>query len=101
MTNYLAENPLTAQNGGEMSSTVTTTTVTMLTTAVSFGELMAGFTLICVVLLGCLLLSKEVAHVGQGLRVRRLSRGLDIAVVPLLLAFGTTLVLRAMDFLGG
>ena len=81
-----------------MSSTVTTTTVTMMTTAVSLDSLMASLTLTMLLLLGALLLSKELVGGGIGQRVRRIARGLDIGIVPLVLVFVTTLVLQAVNY---
>jgi hypothetical protein len=84
-----------------MSSTVTTTTVTMMTTAVTLEGLMASLTLVVLVLLGALLLLKEIVNVGLDARVRRLTRGLDIAVAPLLIAFVTTIVLNSVNYFNG
>ena len=69
-----------------MSSTVTTTTVAVVTTAVSSGAV-ATFSLIAVLLLAVLLVGREVVHYGQAGSVKRLARGLDIATLPLILAF--------------
>jgi hypothetical protein len=69
-----------------MSSTVTTTTVAVVTTAVS-TEAAATFSLLAVALLAVLLLGREVVQYGQGGGVKRLARGLDIATLPLALAF--------------
>ena len=69
-----------------MSSTVTTTTVAVVTTAVS-SEVAATFSLLAVALLAVLLIGREVVHYGQGVGVKRLARGLDIATLPLVLAF--------------
>jgi hypothetical protein len=84
-----------------MSSTVTTTTVTMMTTAITLEGLMASLTLTAILRLGCLLLSKEVVNGGAGARIRRLAKGLDIAIVPLLLAFVTTVFLQAINYFNG
>ena len=73
----------------------------MMTTAITLDGLMASLTLTAVLLLGCLLLSKEVVNVGAGVRIRRLARGLDIAIIPLLLAFGTTIALQAANYFNG
>jgi hypothetical protein len=70
-----------------VSSTVTTTTVAVVTTAVSTGA-MATLSLVAVILLAGLLIGREVVnngHAGGGLK--RLARGLDIATLPLVLAF--------------
>jgi hypothetical protein len=69
-----------------VSSTVTTTTVAVVTTAVSSG-LAATFSLLAVALLAILLVGREVVQYGQGGGVKRLARGLDIATLPLILAF--------------
>ena len=69
-----------------MSSTVTTTTVAVVTTAVS-SEVAATFSLLAVALLAVLLIGREVVQYGEGGGVRRMARGLDIATLPLVLAF--------------
>jgi hypothetical protein len=84
-----------------MSSTVTTTTVTMMTTAVTLEGLMASMTLVVLLLLGALLLMKEVVNVGQGVRIRRLTKGLDIAVAPMLIAFVTIILLNSVNYFNG
>lgn len=84
-----------------MSSTVTTTTVTTMTTAVTLEGLMASLTLVCLVLLGVLVLAKEVVVVASDVRVKRLARGLDIAVAPLVLVFLLVMFLSAVNYFSG
>lgn len=78
-----------------MSSTVTTSTIAVMTTAAGLAELAATFTLIAVLLLAVLLVTKEISAVGKGTLVRRLGRGLDIAIVPLIATFLLLLGLRS------
>jgi hypothetical protein len=84
-----------------MSSTVTTATVAVMTTAVTLEGLMASLTLVVLVLLGALLLMKEIVNVGQDARIKRLTRGLDIAVAPMLIAFVAIIVLNSVNYLNG
>jgi hypothetical protein len=77
-----------------MVSTVTTTTVstvTMVTATVTFA---ASLALATVLTLFALLVQKEVAVSTDAPRLRALGRALDIALVPLLLAFGMIAVVR-------
>lgn len=80
-----------------MSSTITTTTVAILSSAGGIGELATTFTMISVVLLGLVLLGKEITAEGRHPRMRGLARGLDIATAPLIVAFAMTLALRLAD----
>jgi hypothetical protein len=73
-----------------VSSTVTTTTVAVVTTAVSSGA-MATLSLVAVVLLAGLLVGREVINNGRASGLKRLARGLDIATLPLVLAFALML----------
>jgi hypothetical protein len=98
---YLAGNPAGSQYVAAMSSTVTTATVAVMTTAVTLEGLMASLTLVVLVLLGALLLMKEIVNVGQGARIRRLTRGLDIAVAPMLIAFAAIIILNSVDYFSG
>jgi hypothetical protein len=66
-------------------STVTTTTVTTVTTvtAAVFG----GLSLLAVVLLLGMFISKEVVGSSEGSRWQALSKALNLAIIPLLLGF--------------
>jgi hypothetical protein len=97
----LRDTPTTSQYVAAMSSTVTTATVAVMTTAVTLEGLMASLTLVVLVLLGALLLMKEIVNVGQGARIRRLTRGLDIAVAPMLIAFAATVILNSVNHFNG
>jgi hypothetical protein len=44
---------------------------------------------------------KEIVNVGQGARIRRLTRGLDIAVAPMLIAFAAIIILNSVDYFSG
>jgi hypothetical protein len=70
-----------------MSSTVTTTTISTVTVAASMQDWAQVFTLIVLMALCVVLLTKEITVVGQSAGVRRFTRGLDIALVPMLVAF--------------
>lgn len=72
-----------------------------MTTAVTIEGLMASLTLVVLLLLGGLLLMKEVVNVGQGTRIKRLTKGLDIAVAPMLIAFATIVILNSISFIVG
>jgi hypothetical protein len=76
-----------------MSSMVTTSTVVIVSSMIT-TETAATFSLVAIVLLGCLLIGREIIHFGQGAGLRRLARGIDIAALPMILAFGMILVLR-------
>lgn len=68
-----------------MISTVTTTTVTTVTTATV--TVLAGLAFFAVLTLLGVLISKEIVSSGQEPRLRSLSRALNVAAVPLLIAF--------------
>lgn len=79
-----------------MVSTVTTTTVSTVTTAVMAGSL----ALIAVITLLVLLVQKELIAVSDGPRARVLVRALNIAIAPLLLAFGLSMIMKVWEVLG-
>lgn len=68
-----------------MISTVTTTTVSTVTTATV--AVVAGLSLLAVAMLLGLLISKEVLSATDKPRLLLLGRALNVAVVPLLIAF--------------
>ena len=76
-----------------MSSMVTSSTTAIVSSMIT-TETAATFSLIAVILLGCLLVGREIIHFGRAAGLRRLARGIDIAALPLILAFGMILLLR-------
>lgn len=78
-----------------MSSTVTSTTVATMTSAVTLAEVAATLTLLAIVLLAATVITKEVST-GTGLMTRRFARGIDLALAPMLVIFASIL---AMGFL--
>ena len=82
-----------------MSSMVTSSTVVIVSSMITAGSATV-LSLVAVALLGCLLVGREIIHFGQGAGLRRLARGIDIAALPLILAFGMILLLRASQSYG-
>jgi len=78
-----------------MSSTVTSTTVATMTSAVTLAEVAATLTLLAIVLLAATVITKEVST-GTGLMARRFARGIDLALAPMLVIFASIV---AMGFL--
>lgn len=75
-----------------MISTVTTTVTTVTTT------LFAGsFALITTLMLLTLLIQKEMISVAQGDRWQRVSRGLNVVILPIALAFLAIAVVEVMN----
>ena len=66
-----------------MISTVTTSTVSTITTVALAGSL----ALIGILVLLGLLIQKELFSASEGSRFKKLSQGLNIGIVPLLIAF--------------
>jgi hypothetical protein len=79
-----------------MVSTVTTTTVSAFTTVVMAGSL----GLVAVVVLLILLVQKELIAVNEGPRARVLVCALNIAIAPLLMPFGMSMVVKDLQMLG-
>lgn len=79
-----------------MISTVTTSTVSTVSTAALAG----AFSLIAILVLFAVLLQKEMATVSESTRAARLSRALNIALVPLLLSFGAIVLAKVAEILG-
>jgi hypothetical protein len=75
-----------------MITTVTTTTVT------AFAA--ASLTLIAILALLVLLVNKELITSSSNEKARRFSRALNVAVVPLALVFGVTVVMKLIQLLG-
>ena len=78
-----------------MISTVTTSTVSILSTVTLAGSL----ALIGVLLLISLLVQKELATATEGARLQKLSRALNIGIVPLLFAFVLSVVFKVAEVL--
>ena len=83
-----------------MSSTVTTTTISTVTTAASFEGLGTAMTMVAVVLLILALLAREISASARSDVGRRIARGLDITVVPLLIAFALVVGINSGPFAG-
>jgi hypothetical protein len=77
-----------------MVTTITTTTTTAVTAATS-----ASLVLIAIVTLLLLLINKQIASGLPGTRARRLSKALNVAIVPLSVVFVTSAVLKLIDLL--
>jgi hypothetical protein len=75
-----------------MVSTVTTTTVSTVTTVVMAGSL----AMVAVIVLLILLVQKELIAVREGPRTKLLVRALNIAIAPLLMAFGMGMVVKVL-----
>jgi hypothetical protein len=78
-----------------MISTVTTSTVTILTVAGIAGSL----ALIGILVLISLLVQKEMATAAPSTRLQRLSRALNIGILPLLIAFGLIVIFKVLEVL--
>jgi len=76
-----------------MSSTVTTTTISTVTAASAFENLGQVLTLAAIVMLVIALLAREITGSATGDLGRRVARGLDIALMPLIVSFGVVVAL--------
>lgn len=79
-----------------MISTVTTTTVSTITTAVGTA---VSLGLIAVLVLISFLVAKELASADGHPRLQRLSRLLNVAIVPLLMVFTAIVVAKVVEVL--
>jgi hypothetical protein len=77
-----------------MITTVTTTTMTVVSTAAA-----ASLALIAILILLALLIQKQVVSGLAGTRARRLSKALNVAIMPLLIVFITSVVFKIVDAL--
>lgn len=82
-----------------MVSTVTTTTVSTVTTTVTTVTFAASLALASVLTLFVLLVQKELTLSAETPRLKALGRALDVAVVPLLMAFGMIAIVRIAQVL--
>ena len=80
-----------------MSSMVTASTMTAVSSAITITEFAAAFTLVVVLLLSASLLAKELAAVGRGPWVQRFTRGLDLAMVPMIVALVTVVAIKMTE----
>ncbi|WP_129672173.1 hypothetical protein [Candidatus Chloroploca sp. Khr17] len=80
-----------------MITTVTTTTVTTVTTITSVA--VASLTLIVILTLLVLLIQKEIIGGFTGIRAQRLSKALNVAIMPLSVVFITSMLLRVLEVL--
>ncbi len=78
-----------------MISTVTTTTVTTIT-AIAMGSSLA---LVAIVTLLALLIQKELVTAATSPRAKALGRVLNAAIVPLLIVFLSTAIVKIVDVL--
>lgn len=78
-----------------MISTVTTTTVSTVTTV----ALAASLGLVSIVTLLMLLIQKELVTAATGPRAKALGRILNMAIVPLLMAFALIVVVKVAEVL--
>ncbi len=81
-----------------MSSIVTTATVSTVTAAITIEGLGQMMMLVSLVLLGLVLLAKEITAVSDSRSGRALARGLDIGVAPLLAVFLLILALNVVTY---
>jgi hypothetical protein len=87
--------PRLDDNTCDVSSTVTTATVSTVTAAVTIEGLGQIFTLTALILLGLALLFKEVIAGSTSRPMRVLARGMDLSLAPLLVAFLVMIGLNA------
>ena len=81
-----------------MISTVTTTVVTVITSASSL-YLVTSLGLAAMLTLIASLVIKETASAGEGLRVRLLGRNLDVPIFALLFVFTFIVIMRVLQVL--
>ena len=79
-----------------MVSTVTSVTVSTVT---STAGIAAGLGLIAVLVLVSFLVAKELSSAGDNPKLRRLSRSLNVAIVPLLMVFTSIVAVRVVEAL--
>jgi hypothetical protein len=78
---------------------ISTTTTSVISSITSTGGIAAGLGLIAVLALISFLITKEMASVGGSPRMERLSRFLNVAIVPLLIVFGSIVASRVVEAL--
>ena len=78
-----------------MISTVTTSTVSTVTTAAIAGSV----ALVGIFVFFTLLLQKEITTTASGTNMKKLSQALNIAIVPMLIAFVVIVATTLINFL--
>jgi len=78
---------------------ISTTTTSVISSITSTAGLATGLGLIAVLTLISFLIAKELASAGGSPRLERLSRLLNVAIVPLLAVFGSIVVSRVVEAL--
>ena len=79
-----------------MVSTVTSVTISTVTTV----ALSASLGLVAIVILLALLIQKELVSVAVGPKAKAFGRVLNTAIVPLLMVFAVTVVVKVLEVLG-
>ena len=89
------------RGNAEMISTVTSTTVSTITSSASSvtSGALASLALVSLIVLFVLLVQKELVTGAETPRFRALGRTLDVAIVPLLMAFVMIVVTRVAEAL--
>ncbi len=77
---------------------VSTVTVTTVTTIAAMGAI-AALSIFGVVLLICLLTSKELLMASSGARRKFLGRTLNISIIPLVISFAVIVALKVAEIL--
>lgn len=81
-----------------MITTVTTSTITTVTTVAAMG-LATGITIAAVICLIVFLTTKEIAGVGVSNTSKRVSRFLNVSIIPLAIAFAVVLMVKIAEVL--
>jgi H+/Cl- antiporter ClcA len=81
-----------------MISTVTSSTISTISTVTAMGFTVA-LGVVCVLALIALLTTKELASAGQSGNSRLIAKFCDIGILPLVVAFGVTVVIKVVDIL--
>jgi hypothetical protein len=79
-----------------MISSITTTTVSTVTSTAGFA---ASLGLIAVLALISLLVAKELASATDAPRLQRFGRGLNVAIIPLLMVFTAIVAAKVVEVL--
>jgi len=85
-----------------MVSTVTVSTIATVTSVTSIAALGigAGVSIFAALLLIVMLTTKELVGASDGCRSRRVSRCLNISIVPLVVSFAVIVALKVFEILG-
>ncbi len=78
---------------------ISTTTTSVISTITSTAGITAGLGVIAVLALISFLITKELASAGGSPKLERLSRFLNVAIVPLLVVFTSIVVSRVVEAL--